>query len=832
MKRTLLLFAALLSLSTGVFAERATLDPAKGWTTTLTALPEDVSQYFFAIYDHDTEKAMVLAAGNHQGAGNKTMWYQTDVNPEKNKNAMWAFDGFDNNNYSGATGNDVTRLIITGVNNMDYCLQSYDGNTWNYRADNNGDGWTDRAYVIPSYGEISSGCWSLKNNKAGSSADCYIGHWDDDDEVAGNVNNGNYPARTGHFDFYAITRGQYVAVAEDIYSATSVNPIDISYVITNADATRKNNFHAAQPVGWKLSQDNAFECEFANYLPSKVGDSYFNKWQGSGNLTDRSMSQTVTGLPSGRYRLSVRTHSSVIAAGANLFANSDKTALNTVTESNVVSVTTTVTDGHLTFGVELKDYQSNNCKFDHFTLEYLGTDATASDYDALAAAITAFDNAVWGFETGEYAPYNNVEAINNIAAAKAIDPDGINSKLLVNLLTEKITLSAANVAEVNACAYGDFNTYETISGEDMPYGWNLYNGESNHSRIMGGTQGSENAGLAATSSGKALLLKWNSTYGESEGYTMPLKASTLYKITFKYCGWGGNTPQTHVVMTDPSGNDITLNPVFRPAFGDGQADASHWYSFTGYFVSSTAGNYKFNLNKVESGQQQIAIGDIELKTSNDVLLFSDAATMPTYAPGTYPTVRIERTISNEKWNTFVVPVSMDNPDGWEVMEMESFSSNTLSFTEASSIVAGQSYMVKPTDALTYFEVSNVAVTALETNDVTVNDVTMKGVYNSGATVPVSDETHTRYAVVGGELRKVSGNATVNIKPFRAYFEVQGVSQAREILLNFDEETAISFAEQWGGAERTQLEDGKYLIDGKIIIVNNGVKYSANGQILK
>lgn len=372
MKRTLLLFAALLSLSTGVFAERATLDPAKGWTTTLTALPEDVSQYFFAIYDHDTEKAMVLAAGNHQGTGNKTMWYQTDVNPETNKNAMWAFDGFDNNNYSGATGNKVTQLIITGVSNMDYCLQSYDGSWYRYRTGDNGEGWTDRAYVIPSYGEISAGCWSLKNNKAGSSADCYIGHWDTEDEVAGNINNTNNPERTGHFDFYAITRGQYVAVAEDIYRATEANPIDISYVITNADATRKNNFHAEQPVGWKLSQDDAFKCEFANYLPSKVGDSYFNKWQESGNLTDRSMSQTVTGLPSGRYRLSVITHSSVIAAGANLFANSDKTALNTVTESNVVSVTTTVTDGHLTFGVELKDYQSNDCKFDHFTLEYLG----------------------------------------------------------------------------------------------------------------------------------------------------------------------------------------------------------------------------------------------------------------------------------------------------------------------------------------------------------------------------------------------------------------------------------------------------------------------------
>ncbi len=363
MKRTLLLFAALLSLSTGVFAERATLAPEKGWTL-LSKLPDDVSQYFFAIYDnYDTGKALVLDAGVNQGTGNKTMWYRTDVNPETNKAAMWAFDGFDNNNYSGATEEYVKWVVITGVGDMDKCLHTNDGREWNYRAENNGEGWTDRAYVITSY--LPAGCWTRATEKFKT---VNIGHWESTDEIAGNATDD----KVGHYDLYAITRGQYVAVAEDIYSATEANPIDISYVITNADATRKNNFHASQPVGWTLSQDDAFECEFASYLPSKVGDSYFNKWQGSGNLTDRSMSQTVTGLPSGRYRLSVRTHSSTIAAGANLFANSDKTALNTVTESNVVSVTTTVTDGHLTFGVELKDYQSNNCKFDHFTLEYLG----------------------------------------------------------------------------------------------------------------------------------------------------------------------------------------------------------------------------------------------------------------------------------------------------------------------------------------------------------------------------------------------------------------------------------------------------------------------------
>lgn len=158
---------------------------------------------------------------------------------------------------------------------------------------------------------------------------------------------------------------------EAVDKASEEKPVDISYVITNADATRYNNFHAKQPVGWTLSRDDAFECEYANYLPAKVGSSYFNKWQSSGNLTDRSIKQQLSGLPDGKYRLSVLTGADQIHAGAWLVANSDKTEMTQLTDSKV-SVETEIADGSLTFGVELKNYTSNDCKFDHFTLEYLG----------------------------------------------------------------------------------------------------------------------------------------------------------------------------------------------------------------------------------------------------------------------------------------------------------------------------------------------------------------------------------------------------------------------------------------------------------------------------
>ena len=341
---------------------------AKGWQK-IDALPEDVSQYFFAIYDNGTDNGLVLGTGNKQGAAYQTMWYEDDVYPEGNKNALWTLDAFDVNNYSGAKGDNLKWLIITNAGNPDVCLQSNDApNNWNYRAENNGEGWTDRAYVSAAFAPVPdaspSGTWTLTNNKGG-----ILGRYDGTNEITGDATSENI----GHYDLYAILRGNYVAAAENIDKASEENPIDISYLITNADGTRYNNFHAKQPIGWTLSLDDAFECEYANYLSSKVGSSYFNKWQGSGNLTDRTISQQISGLPAGKYRIAVRTSASTIHAGATLFANSEKADMTQLTD-NAASVTTDITDGTLNFGVELKNYTSNDCKFDHFTLEYLGHD--------------------------------------------------------------------------------------------------------------------------------------------------------------------------------------------------------------------------------------------------------------------------------------------------------------------------------------------------------------------------------------------------------------------------------------------------------------------------
>ena len=226
----------------------------------------------------------------------------------------------------------------------------------------------------------------------------------------------------------------------------------LQHLITNADGARYNNFHAKQPVGWTLSQDDAFECEYANYLPAKIGSSYFNKWQGSGNLTNRSISQQLTGLPSGTYRIAVRTSASTIHQGAWLFANSDKADMTQLTD-NTVRLTTNVTDGMLTLGVRLENYTSNDCKFDHFTLEYLGnTMATMS----IGAA--------------HYGTFAAPFEVTLPAGVTAYTVDGVTGNTLT--LTELTTVIPANTPVVTYCenSVDESFTGMPISGSPR-HGW-------------------------------------------------------------------------------------------------------------------------------------------------------------------------------------------------------------------------------------------------------------------------------------------------------------------------------------------------------------------------
>lgn len=466
--------------------------------------------------------------------------------------------------------------------------------------------------------------------------------------------------------------------------------------------------------------------------------------------------------------------------------------------------------------------------------------ADAADYAALNAAIETAEGKTLGFEEGEYAPYNNIEALQALADAKAINQSEINSKSFVQAATTALTGATwtANTEELNAIYGGDFTKYETINGQDMPYGWNLYNNGANNSRIMGGTEGTSNAGLAAASSGKALLMKFNATYGESEGYTMPLKGGKVYQIQFIYGGWN-NQPNTVVSLTDPNGETITLSPNFKPATADAHSNAEHWYQYTGYFAATADGNYKLHFNKVESGQQQIILGDIDLRqVASQTLTITDGAALPTFAPGTYPAATYSRTLPlGNKWGTICVPFNLKSNENIQFYNVSSIGYGVLNVETVTEVAAGVPAIFKKLAPEATISVTTEGATVVAAP---VEVEAESGVYvklvGTFKDVTINGENETLAADKCFYIKTDqfwNGNGSFNVKAFRAYVEdLSAIGGARlTIRIDGEDPTAINAIEA-AEAEAGALKDGKYLINGKVVLVKNGVKYNANGQILK
>lgn len=201
-------------------------------------------------------------------------------------------------------------------------------------------------------------------------------------------------------------------------------------------------------------------------------------------------------------------------------------------------------------------------------------------------------------------------------------------------------------------------------------------------------------------------------------------------------------------------------------------------------------------------------------------------------------VTLNRTIK-EGINTVVFPFSMTQEEveanfgeGSKVYVVSTYTAenDNITFAVHDGISANIPCLLKATVAGTSYELEDrmiVAATSAAPEYTTPDhSVTMIGGYEQENEITGNQYN---YVISGGKIYFV--DATLAMKATRAYIRVVDANAARELILDLDGVTAISAIE---AAEDNdgEMEDGKYFIDGKIVIVNNGVKYSANGQILK
>ena len=451
--------------------------------------------------------------------------------------------------------------------------------------------------------------------------------------------------------------------------------------------------------------------------------------------------------------------------------------------------------------------------------------ATAEDYAALNAAITEAEGKALGFDEGEYAPYKNIEALQAIANAKAINQEVENAKADIEALTTALGNWTANTEEVDAIFDGQFatTTANTTSGDINLPGWTKVQGI----RLLVKDE-SVDPGLAYTD-GKAAVFSWGGTtltYGEQTGYTLPLNKGELYEVTLKVAGWrDGDFANVLTVTLD--GDSKTVNPNVPGKINDAEGNP---FASVKFYLTPTADNSTLTIY----ANHHFAIADLSMKLATAEELNLDEAATFEQTEDQLANVTVKRNIV-EGLNAVSLPFALDADqvqtmfgEGAVVYTYEDVADGTnsqINFnTKAEqTIEANVPVLVKATAASTSQSVDGVIVKTAEAK-VAGTNFDFVGTY---APMKVAAKD---YFVSGGKLYKSAGNT--NLKAFRAYVKNLNPESEGEVKLFIEGEdgivTAIDTIDgesvvngaifNLAGQRVEKAQKGVYIIGGKKVAV--------------
>ena len=563
-------------------------------------------------------------------------------------------------------------------------------------------------------------------------------------------------------------------------------------------------------------------------------DTYYDLY----NADARTMTQTVT-LPAGDYALIAKGRASVngkltmtdgtntvvfpYKGGEGFGIATDGTATfdASATYSNSgkgngweYRVLTFTSDGvaPTTLSFSLTTANSNWVGIDDIVLM---ANPAALDYAALQTAYDAVTVPTLGFEADEYAPYNNVENLAAIAAAKSmLDNKDATSQAAIDAAKDAISgmTWTANTAEVNAFGDPDFSK----SGNDAAMiGWKTSSpaglGGAQHARAFVLTSGMNNYDNLATfgqgdGTRSAAYMRFDGTnsgkdavytYGETEGYTMPLGAAT-YRLKAQFGGWGQVDKDITFVIANESGVEVASKTLHTPSTGVHSGGAAIDLNFV--FKTEAAGNYKFQIkNTNTSVDNAIAISNLELKKAG-----TEAVTVTDAGLATYVS---------------------DNDLDFTGLDVKAYKAKVtgtdIAFTQVMTVPAGQGVLLRGAGT---FEVPVTAgAAALEDND-------FKRGTGEAVASDNEDGTHNYILnVVGGVIGFYKAN-NQTVATNRAYLK----STAETAEVGGDVRMSFRFDDEQTGIKNvsTEVENGAvYNLNGmkvaqpkKGLYIQNGKKY--------
>ena len=613
-----------------------------------------------------------------------------------------------------------------------------------------------------------------------------------------------------------VTSDQASACAEALQAAVRAQTTD------GADMTLAivNPSFDGNTTGWNLTSTVGGNVQM-------YGNSAVEYWSWTAGEGGFDYYQVITGLPVGKYTITadmfndqVQKEGDVFAAAAGVYGTSGNTTvygLVDVMGSTFNTYTTDeieVVDGTLRLGVKNKTTAMPARWFvaDNFHLTFVESIplAEASDYAALDEAIASAEEKTLGFEDGEYAPYNNVEVLTALEDAKAINQEANNSKSFIDEVIASLGDDnwTANTGDVECVYNGNFALGQgSPAAEIQNYGWTRTNGWG---QFQNGAEGDATNGTVYYNQPGSLQ------YGNAGLYTMPLKANMLYTLTFKYASWeaGSNDGVTASVLNGTDG----MAAVDFEANETQYTEAGALVTKTIVFVTGEAGDYVLTL---ENHGNTAITGVSITKAASQVLEFVDG-TVPSYAPGTYPTVKVTRTLTAGNWASAVYPFVLSGVD--DIAVLNDYAEGTLSLETASANVANEPFLMRSTAGVTELTMTDVEVEAAVATDVVKGKVTMKGVY--ATTEVTAEENAKNYVLSNNQLWIVGANAAT-LNPYRAYFVLDATEAQAGARLNFVVDGVTTAIE--GVNVENELNGRVYNLNGQRVEKAQKGLYIQNGK---
>lgn len=154
---------------------------------------------------------------------------------------------------------------------------------------------------------------------------------------------------------------------------------------------------------------------------------------------------------------------------------------------------------------------------------------------------------------------------------------------------------------------------------------------------------------------------------------------------------------------------------------------------------------------------------------------------------------------------------------------------TIQLTQATALEAGKPYLIKwkAGEDIVSSTFTGVTITKSEPSTISGTNLDVIGTF-APKTMKASD---TDLFFLGAENKFYTSNveAGADLKGYRCYFKLKDANPTKSLNIVLDDE-ATGISELIG--ESLEVREGKYLENGRVVIMRNGKKYNVNGQIIK